>query len=85
MRRRKTIGRKGERNIWRRRFREHMIRNAEDLDARVAHVRWNPVKHGYVKGPDDWPHSTWREWKKEFGRPINVPPKDWRPSHLGET
>ena len=72
----KTIGRKGERNVWQRRFWEHLIRDAEDLDAHISYVHWNPVKHGHVKDPDDWPFSTWHEWKHEFGRPIDVPPED---------
>jgi putative transposase len=80
----RSAGRKGERNVWQRRFWEHMIRNAEDLDAHIACIHWNPVKHALVKDPDDWPHSTWHEWKKEYGRPINAPPEDCKPAHLGE-
>lgn len=80
----KTEGRKGERNIWQRRFWEHLIHDGDDLDAHIAYIHWNPVKHGHANDPDDWPFSTWHEWKKEFGRPINVPPEDWRPLHLGE-
>ena len=76
--------RKGERGIWQRRFWEHAIRDAEDLDAHVDYIHWNPVKHGLVTEPADWPYSTYREWEKEFGRPISVPPEDWRPVHLGE-
>jgi len=56
----------------------------EDLDAHVDYIYWNPVKHRLVAAPDDWPYSTYHEWKKEFGRPINVPPQDWSPLHLGE-
>lgn len=81
----KADGRKGERNVWQRRYWEHMIRDAEDLDAHVSYIHWNPVKHRYVEDPDDWPFSTWREWKKEYGRPATIPPEDWRPSHLGES
>lgn len=76
--------RKGERGVWQRRFWEHTIRDDDDLSRHVDYIHFNPVKHGYVAGPDDWPYSTWREWKKEYGRPINVPPEDWRPLHLGE-
>lgn len=80
----KAKGRKGERNIWQRRFWEHAIRDADDLAAHVDYIHFNPVKHGHVGNPDDWPHSTWGRWKKEFGRPMNIPPEDWRPVHLGE-
>ena len=34
----KSPGRKGERNVWQRRFWEHMIRNAEDLDAHIVYI-----------------------------------------------
>jgi putative transposase len=81
----KAQGRKGERNVWQRRYWEHMIRDAEDLDAHIAYIHWNPVKHGHVNDPDDWPLSTWHEWKKEYGRPCDIPPENWRPMHLGET
>lgn len=76
--------REGERGIWQRRFWEHLIRDAGDLDRHVDYIHWNPVKHGHVCDPSDWPYSTYREWKREVGRPINVPPKEWTPVHLGE-
>ncbi len=76
--------RKGERGIWQRRFWEHLIRDAEDLDRHVDYIHWNPVKHGLAEEPDEWPFSTYHEWKKEFGRPITIPPEDWKPVHLGE-
>jgi putative transposase len=80
----KSRARKGERNIWQSRFWEHAIRNAKDLDAHINYIHFNPVKHGYASNPDEWPYSTWRSWKRELGRPITIPPEDWRPLHLGE-
>jgi putative transposase len=76
--------RKGERGIWQRRFWEHLIRDDEDLSRHVDYIHFNPVKHGLVEDPDDWPHSTWHRWKKEYGRPVCLPPADWNPAHLGE-
>lgn len=76
--------RKGERGIWQRRYWEHRIRDEEDLSRHIDYIHWNPVKHEYTDDPDNWPYSTWHEWKKEFGRPISIPPKDWKPAHLGE-
>lgn len=76
--------RAGERGIWQRRYWEHCIRDAEDLDRHIDYIHFNPVKHGHVRDPDDWPYSTWDDWKKEYGRPINTPPEDWKPAHLGE-
>ena len=76
--------RKGERGIWQRRFWEHSIRDDEDLDRHIDYIHWNPVKHGLANKPEDWPYSTYHEWKKEVGRAFNVPPEDWNPAHLGE-
>ena len=76
--------RKGERGIWQRRFWEHLIRDAEDLDQHMDYIHWNPVKHRLVSDPDAWPYSTWHDWKKEVGKPINIPPENWKPTHLGE-
>ena len=50
--------RRSERGIWQRRYWEHHIRDAED---HVAHMRYcwlNPVKHGLVARPEDWPYSS---------------------------
>lgn len=80
----KSNARKGERGVWQSRYWEHLIRNDEDLSRHVGYIHWNPVKHGLVADPDEWPFSTWRDWKKENGRPIDVPPGDWKPAHLGE-
>jgi putative transposase len=76
--------RNGERGVWQRRFWEHLIRDDDDFDRHVDYIHFNPVRHGFVADPDDWPYSTWPEWKKEQGRPIDVPPEDWKPAHLGE-
>jgi putative transposase len=55
--------RTGERGIWQRRFWEHMIRDAEDLDRHVDDIHGNPLKHGLVAVRQDWPYSTCHEWK----------------------
>jgi len=50
--------RKGERGIWQRRFWEHCIRDEADFNTHVVYCHWNPVKHGFVERPEDWPYST---------------------------
>lgn len=61
----KTVGalprRAGERGIWQRRFWEHLIRDEKDLEKHVGYIRYNPVKHGYVKIADDWPYFVFDE------------------------
>ena len=52
--------RRGERGIWQRRFWEHAIRDERDFAAHVDYVHFNPVRHGYVPEPQQWPYSTLR-------------------------
>jgi putative transposase len=49
---------KRERGIWQRRYWEHQIRDENDLARHVDYIHYNPVKHGWVNSPVDWPHST---------------------------
>jgi len=60
--------RHGERGIWQRRFWEHLIRDEADLSAQMDYVHWNPVKHGLVADPSDWPHSSWHRYREDWGR-----------------
>ncbi len=54
-----------EGNIWQRRFWEHMIRDDKDFEAHLDYIHYNPVKHGLVNNPKDWPHSTFKEYLDE--------------------
>ena len=47
-----------EKAIWQRRFWEHHIRDAGDYDAHIRYCWTNPVKHGFVEHPEDWPYSS---------------------------
>jgi len=49
---------KRERGIWQRRYWEHQIRDDADLARHLDYIHYNPVKHGWVSHPVDWPHST---------------------------
>ncbi|CUI84682.1 REP-associated tyrosine transposase [Cognatishimia activa] len=49
---------RNERGIWQRRYWEHHIRDREDYDTHIRYCWVNPVKHGYVENPEDWPFST---------------------------
>jgi len=49
---------KRERGIWQRRYWEHRIRDELDLARHVDYIHFNPVKHGWVGRPVDWPYST---------------------------
>ncbi len=62
----------GERGIWQRRFWERAIRDDEDYAAHMDYVHFNPVKHGLVASPADWPYAT---FKSCVDRGLN--PEDW--------
>ena len=47
-----------EKAIWQRRFWEHHIRDDDDFAAHVRYCHINPVKHGFVERPEDWPYSS---------------------------
>jgi putative transposase len=49
---------KREQAIWQRRFWEHHIRDEADYWAHVRYCWVNPVKHGFVAQPEDWPFSS---------------------------
>ncbi|MBI1219312.1 MAG: transposase [Rhodobacteraceae bacterium] len=49
---------KGEAGIWQRRFWEHHIGDDADFAAHVRYCWINPVKHGLVERPQDWPLSS---------------------------
>jgi putative transposase len=52
---------RGERGIWQRRYWEHTIRDDRDFAAHMDYTHFNPVKHGLVAHPGDWPHSSFQQ------------------------
>lgn len=50
--------RPGEKGIWQRRFWEHAIRDAADLEAHRQMIFAAPVQAGLVRRPVDWPHCS---------------------------
>jgi len=49
---------KREKAVWQRRFWEHTIQDEEDWRRHMDYIHYNPVKHGYVASPKDWPYSS---------------------------
>jgi putative transposase len=47
-----------EREVWQRRFWEHVIRDEADWRRHMDYIHYNPVKRGYAARPADWPWST---------------------------
>ncbi len=56
---------RGERLIWQRRFWEHKIRDDRDYAYHCDYIHYNPVKHGYVTAPVDWPWSSFHRFVRE--------------------
>jgi putative transposase len=63
---------KRERGIWQRRYWEHVIRDQADMSRHVDYIHYNPVKHGWVRRPGDWPHSTFLNYVE-----AGILPRDW--------
>jgi len=63
---------RGEAAIWQRRFWEHVIINEVDLNHHLDYIHYNPVKHGLVKKPVDWPWSSFHRYVQK-----GYYPPDW--------
>ncbi len=62
----------GERGIWQRRFWEHTLRDARDVERHLDYIHYNPVKHGHVSHVADWPYSSFHRFVR-----LGVYPLDW--------
>ena len=60
-----SMQKKGEKGIWQRRFWEHTILNEEDYRVHIEYIHYNPVKHGLVEAPKDWPYSSFHRFVKK--------------------
>jgi len=47
--------------LWQKTFWEHIIYQDRDFINHLTYIYHNPVKHGYVESPDDWPYSSFIE------------------------
>jgi putative transposase len=57
-------------SVWQKRFWDHVIRDEYDLNRHLDYIHWNPVKHGLVTHPEDWPHSSFLEWFERGFYPV---------------
>lgn len=53
--------RRREKNVWQKRFWEHTIRDERDFRLHCDYIYYNPVKHGYVISPGQWPYSSFAQ------------------------
>jgi putative transposase len=59
-------------SIWQHRYWEHVIRDELDFRRHIEYIHYNPVKHGYVSAPVDWPHTSFHRFVSR-----GIYPKDW--------
>jgi putative transposase len=62
----------GRRGVWQRRFWEHTLESEDDFERHFDYIHYDPVKHGYVRCPRDWPWSSFHLWVT-----AGVYPADW--------
>jgi len=63
--------RKGEQAVWQRRFWEHQIRDEPDFTQHVDYIHFNPVRHGLVMAPKDWPYSSFHRYVQDGCYPFD--------------
>ena len=72
--------RQRRRGVWQPRFIEHTIRDEQDLHHHADYIHYNPVKHGYVRSPKDWPWSSFHryvrsgDYSENWGSAEGLPP-----------
>lgn len=59
----------GQRRVWYK-FVDRYIRNDTHLQTAFNYIHYNPVKHGYVSDPYEWPWSSLAMYYEDMG-------KDW--------
>ena len=59
------------RNLFQARFWEHTIRDEEDYGNHIDYIHFNPVKHGYVCRPAEWPYSTFQKFVRSGWYPAD--------------
>ena len=57
-------------SAWQESFYDHIIRNEKDMRGHLNYIHWNPVKHGLVTNPFEYPHSSIMKFKDFY-------PQDW--------
>ncbi len=67
----KSRYKRGERNLWHRRYWEHCIRDDRDFTNQCNYIHNNPVKHGYCAMPKDWEYSSFHRFVSEGKYPKN--------------
>jgi putative transposase len=54
--------RDGRRGVWQPKYWEHTIEDETDFEQHFDYIHYNPVKHGHVRCPREWPWSSFHRW-----------------------
>ena len=60
------------RDVWQKRFHDHLIRDDADYERHLDYLAYNPVRHGLCRCPHDWPHSSFARLVRE-----RIYKRDW--------
>ena len=55
----------GSKTVWQPRYWDHLIRDEDDFRRHLDYIHYNPVKHGLVAVPLEWPFSSFPRFVKE--------------------
>ena len=69
-----TSGRQrdGRRGVLQPKYWEHTLRDERDFEQHIDYIHYNPVRHGLVACPRDWPYSSFHRWVR-----AGVYPASW--------
>jgi putative transposase len=63
--------RDGRRGVFQPKYWEHTVRDDDDLERHVEYIHYNPVRHGLVACPRDWPASSFHRWVRTGDYPAD--------------
>jgi len=75
----------GPMKFWQKRFWDYLIRDETYFEHHLHYIHYNPIKHGYVHRPEDWPNSSFLAWKERqaypnqwgWTTPFCINERDW--------
>jgi putative transposase len=59
-------------SIWQSSFWDHVIRDEDDFYHHLNYIHFNPVKHGLVKKPFDYQHSSIIKFKEYYSEDWGI-------------
>ena len=52
----------GKKQVWQRRYWDHLIRDQQDLQRHLDYIHYNPVKHQSAASPEAYPWSSFNHY-----------------------